>query len=215
LTFTVCTLCLAALLPQLSFAKYHVELTPTISVAQTHDDNIYLDSTDENSDYMTTASPGLSLDVLSQDTHLEFQYAPTFVWYDKEDQNDTVRHWGTATFGRDLTEYLRLDLTDTYAESEEPIEEAEDVEGVRDTRDSYRRNAFTGSLGYLFGPENVLTVGYRHSLLKNDDDTVDDGRVRNPFASVIYWFNVKHGVELDYEHTKAVFWRGGILLPYE
>jgi hypothetical protein len=175
---------------------------------ETYDDNLYLSNTDEISDYLTTATPSLSLNVTSQDTQVECEYAPAFVWYDKEDQNDTVRHFGTATVGRDLTEYLRLDLVDTYIQSEEPIEEAEDVEGVRDTRESYRRNVFRGSLGYLFGPEDALTMGYRHSLLKNDDDAVDNGRVRNPFASVIYWFNVKNGLEIDYQYTKAVFWRG-------
>ncbi|MDY6950014.1 MAG: outer membrane beta-barrel protein [Thermodesulfobacteriota bacterium] len=175
---------------------------------ETYDDNIYLDATDKQSDYITAVSPSLSLHLLSEKTHLELLYAPTFVWYDKEDQNDTVRHSGTVTFGHDLTQYLSFDLSDTYIKSEEPMEETEEVENVRNTRDMYQRNAFSASLGWLLGPEDLLAVGFRHSLLKNDDPTVDDGKIRNPYSNVAYWFDPKNGLEIDYEYTDALFWRG-------
>jgi hypothetical protein len=190
-----------------SFAQYLVELTPSLLVRETYDDNIYLEPTDEQSDYITAVSPSLNLRLLAEDTHLELLYAPTFVWYSNEDQNDTVRHSGTATFSHDLTQFVTFDLSDTFIKSEEPMEETEEVENVRDTRDTYRRNAFSTSLGWRFGPEDLFTIGARHSLLKNQDPTVDDGKIRNPFATMTYWFNLKNGVELDYAYTDASFWR--------
>ncbi|MDY6838699.1 MAG: outer membrane beta-barrel protein [Thermodesulfobacteriota bacterium] len=145
---------------------------------------------------------------MSEKTHLELQYAPTFVWYNREDQNNTVRHSGTASFGQGLTQCLTFNLSDTYIKSEEPMEETEEVENVRETRDTYQRNAFSASLGYLFGSEDLFTVGFRHFLLKNEDPTVDDGKIRIPFSTVTYWINLKNGVELEYEYTDAIFWRG-------
>jgi hypothetical protein len=192
---------------QVSFAKYNLELTPGISVSEVYDDNIYLRSTNEKSDYITAVSPWLSLNVLSEKNSLVLRYAPTFVWYDDENQNDTVRHLGTLTFAQDLTKHLRFDLTDTYLKSEEPIEETEGVEGVRTTRNPYQRNTGSASLRYLFGPENALTVGYRNSILENEDVTLDDGTTQNPFGTVAYWFNVRNGLEIDYEFTDANFSR--------
>lgn len=190
-----------------AFAKYHFDFIPSISVSEVYDDNIYLSSTNEKSDYITTVTPGFSLNVLSENNHLELSYAPSFVWYDKEDQNDTVRHSGTLTFEQNLTQHLSFDFTDTYIKSEDPLEDTEDVEGVRNTRNIYERNTARISLRYLFGPENALTVGYGQSQLENEDRTLDDGRTQDPYANVTYWFNVKNGIELNYGFTKADFWR--------
>ena len=68
----------------LAFAQVHYELTPSISVSETYDDNIYLNSTDEVSDYLIAVSPGFSLSILSQKMQFEAAYAPTFVWYADE-----------------------------------------------------------------------------------------------------------------------------------
>jgi len=190
-----------------ALAEYHFDFTPSVSVSEVYDDNIYLSSTNEKSDHITTVTPGFNLNMVSEKSHLELSYAPSFVWYDKEDQNDTVRHSGTLTFGRDLTQHLEFDLADTYIKSEDPLEDTEDVEGIRNTRNSYQRNTALISLRYLFGPENSLTVDYRHSALENKDKTLDDGRTQAPSARMIYWFDVKNGVELNYGFTKADFWR--------
>jgi hypothetical protein len=192
---------------QTSFAQYRIELTPSVSVGELFDDNIYLDSTNEKSDYITEVSPGLNLNVLSEHSKLELAYAPTFVWYADEDQNNTVRHLGSVSYGQELSQHWRLDLTERYVRSEEPLETTEEIEGVRSNRNTYERIRGSASLGYLFGPENVLTLGYRHSLLENEDVTLDDGMISRPFANVIYWFNVKNGLEMDYEYTDASFSR--------
>jgi hypothetical protein len=194
-----------SLFPMISLAEYSYELIPRISVSQVYEDNIYLDNTDEESDYLTTISPGINMTISSLNKSLSIDYAPTWVWYNKEDQNDTVRHFGTVTFGQDLTQHLRFDLTDTYLKSEEPLEMTEEVEGVRTTRNTYQRNTGRASVSYQFGPENALTLGYGHSLLKNEDPALDDGTIQSPFSSITYWFDIKNGLELDYGLDKANF----------
>ncbi len=198
---------------QVSFAQSHLELTPSLSISEEYDDNLFLDSTDEKSDYLTMASPGFSFSLVSQNIELGLEYVPTFVEYADKNEYDTVRHSGTLTFGQDLTEYLRLDVTDTWLRSEEPLETVEEVEGERRTRNTYERNTGSASLRYVFGMENALTIGYRHSLLENEenqDDDVDDGRIQNPFVTVTYHFNVKNQIELDYGFTRADFWRDDV-----
>jgi hypothetical protein len=199
--------------PNFVSAKYQVELTPSFTVSEVYDDNIDLDYTDEKSDYITTASPSLNLSILSMKSNLQLRYSPTFVWYDDADQNDTTRHAGALTFGRDLTQHLRFDFTDTYLESEEPIEETEGVEGIRRNRNTYERNTGRASLRYLFGRGNECTLGYDHSWLENEAVDVDDGTIQDPFGTVAYWFDVRNGLELDYRYTKAIFSRDDDSVP--
>jgi len=195
------------LFPMICLAEFRFEVTPRISVSQLYDDNIYLDNTNEKSDYMITASPGINLMISSINNSLSLDYSPTWVWYDEYEENDTVRHGGTLEFWQNIAEHLRFNLTDTYLKSEEPFEDTAEVEGVRTTRNTYYRNTGSASLRYQFGPEDTITFGYRHSLLENEDVTLDDGTIHNPFGSIIYWFDVKSGLELDYEFTDANFSR--------
>ena len=98
----------------MSHAQIHKEFTPTISIIEEYDDNIYLSDRNEISSYITMTSPGFNFNFLAQHTQLELEYAPTFVWYSEESVDSEVRHLGTLTFGQDLTEHIRFDLTDTY-----------------------------------------------------------------------------------------------------
>lgn len=187
--------------------QHHFEITPSISVSGEYDDNIYLDPDDEVSDYITTVTPRLSLALVTQHTRLEAAYSPSFVWYNDEDENNTTRHEGSLRCGQQLGRYLRLDISDTFIKSEEPLETTEGIVGVRHTRESYWRNTGEARVGYQFGAENNFSVGFRHEYLENDDPTVDDGREQSPFADVIFWLNEANGLELAYEYTKADFWR--------
>ncbi|RLB32701.1 MAG: hypothetical protein DRH12_19185, partial [Deltaproteobacteria bacterium] len=115
--------------------QHHFEITPSISVSGEYDDNIYLDPDDEVSDYITTVRPRLSLALVTQHTRLEAAYSPSFVWYNDEDENNTTRHEGSLRCGQQLGRYLRLDISDTFIKSEEPLETTEGIVGVRHTRE--------------------------------------------------------------------------------
>jgi len=195
------------LFPILSSADYRFELIPRISVSEAYNDNIDLDYTNEKSDYLTTVSPGIDLTISSANTFLSLDYAPTWVWYKEYDQNDTVRHAGTLAFWQNLAQHLRFDLTDTYIQSEQPLEIDEEIQSARYTRYTYKRNIGSASLSYQFGPEDTLAVGYGNRLVLNEDPNLDDGTIQNPFCTITYWINVRNGFEFNYEYTKAIFWR--------
>ena len=174
-------------LPGMVLAQYRYEFTPGISLSETYDDNINLDPTNEIDDYITAVTPSIALSILAENTDLTLYYAPSFVFYDENTENDTTRHLAALTWGQDLTQYIRFDLTDTYYRSEEPIEFDETIQGVRTTRQTYWRNTGNASVSFQFGPENTLALGYGQSYLKNEDPTIDDGRIQNPFATLTYW----------------------------
>ena len=189
-----------------AFAQFHYELTPGISVSEDYDDNIDFTPDNEISDYITGITPSINFDALTERTDLRFNYAPTFVFYKDNKQNNTTRHLATLSWGQELSRYFRFDLADTYYQAEQPIEyETDTILGIRTTRQTYKRNLGSGSFSFLFGPENSLTAGYRVNHLINEDPTIDDGRIQDPFANLVYWFNIKNGLELNYRYTKADF----------
>ncbi|MBN2034875.1 MAG: outer membrane beta-barrel protein [Deltaproteobacteria bacterium] len=188
-----------------SFAQYRFELTPFISAGLIYDDNIYLDNTDEISDYVATVTPGASLSVTGQHTDLRLRYAPTFVRYRDLDDENTTRHSASLVLGQDLTERLRFNLTDSFLRSDDPLEDITDLQGLRRGRNKYSTNTGQGSLSYRFGPENMLNVGYSHQYRKNDDPTLEDSTVQEPFADLTYWLNVQNGIELRYRYTDVEY----------
>jgi hypothetical protein len=193
--------------PLPAFAEFNYQLTPGIAVSEDYNDNLFLSETDEVSDYITGITPSLSFDIITEPTNLQFYYAPTFVFYRDNKQYDTTRQLATLTWGQGLSKHLRFDLKDTYYRSEQPIEYSDVVVGVRKTRQTYQRNLGEISGSFLFGPENKFSLGYSVNHVVNEDPTIDNGRVQNLPANLAYWFNVRNGLELNYQYTKADFSR--------
>ncbi len=192
---------------QASYAQTHMDLTPSLSITEEYDDNIYLTNKNKISSYITMASPSLDFSLLSQHTQLVLEYTPTFVRYSEDNEDSTTRHSGILTFVRDLSEHFRFNLSNTYVKSDDPLEETEEILGARDSRNTYQRNTGNVSFSYLFGPQNSLTVGYQNTSLKNEDDDEDDGRAERSYASLTYQINIKNRLELEYEYTREDFWR--------
>jgi hypothetical protein len=196
-------------LPGSALAQRQVELIPSISVSETYDDNINLTRTNEQSDYITAVTPSLALNVLTQNTRLGMTYAPSFVWYADFDGNNNTRHLGTVGWEQQLTRYLDFTLTDTYLNSEDPLEDETDLRAERTTRNKYWVNTARAEMGYVFGAESRLGVGYGRADRENDDITLDDSKVQTPFANLTHWFNIRHGMALNYTYTDAQFTREG------
>lgn len=201
------------LLPQYLFARYRVEFTPSVSLNEMYDDNIYLDRTNEQSDWLTSLSLDLNLNITSKRNNFSIQYSPTPIRYKDEDNNNTIRHKGSFSFSESLSQHLQFELSDTYIRSEEPIEETADIIGVRRTRNTYQRNNWDSSINYNFGPSNSILFGYTHSLLENEDVTLDDGTIFDPYANITYWVNTKNGIEFSSSYTVADFSRDDDGIP--
>lgn len=201
--------------PQTALAKHQIEFTPSISIQETYDDNINLSSSNERSDYITVVSPRADLSIRSETRTLEFFYSPGFVRYEKESQDDTVRHDLSLYYKDQLTEHWTFELGETFRRSEDPIGKFQDEDIDRTTRNMYERNIFDVSLRYIFGPENNVKAGYRHDLLLNEDITLDDVVTHHPFVEFIHRFDEKNSLELEYNYKNEQFSRDDNLKPRE
>jgi hypothetical protein len=138
---------------------------------------------------------------------LDMAYSPTWVWYARHDQHNTVRQSASVSFSRNITERLVFDLADSYIKSEEPLESLEGLERFRSGRSTYQRNRGSTNLTYQFGRENSIALGYDNNLLENKDPTLDDGVIQTPRCTMFYWLNNRNRLALDYRFTKAMFWQ--------
>lgn len=188
-----------------AYSQTRFEVTPMINVSETWDDNIYLTKTNKVSDYITVVTPGISMNLLQEHTSLQLRYAPSFYRYAERDDENNTAHSAGLTFGQDLFKGLRFNLTDTYLQSNDPLEDPQNVQGLRQTRSKYWTNITDANLGYVFGAENRVNVGYRYNYYKNDQVTLDDSKIQNPYANLTYWLDVRNGAELTYGYTDAKF----------
>lgn len=184
-----------------------ITLTPSISVSETYDDNIYLDPQNEQSDYITAVSPGIALDMKKSRSELVLSYVPSFVFYGKNSEENTTRHLGNITYRQDIEQHWKFQLTDTYVRSEEPLETTEGIETIRRTRNPYQRNTGEARMTYLFGPEDTFTAGYRNDLLINEDPAIEDGTIHEPFIDLTRWFDKWNGMGLSYRYSVGEFSR--------
>ena len=206
---------LMLLVSQQLFASYETVFTPSLSASETYDDNIDLDNTDETSDWLTAVTLGLDLNILSQKSSFIFNYSPSIVRYKDNDENDTTRHSLSLLSDITMSQHLEFNISDRYLKSDDPLEDTIDIIGVRRTRNTYQRNNGDANFRYTLGPSSLFVLGYRNSWLKNDDKSIDDGNISDPYASYSYWFNVKHGIELDAGYTSADFSRDDGIAPQD
>jgi predicted porin len=188
-------------------AQYEYELTPSIAVSEEYNDNINAAPDNGISDYITGLTPAINFDVLTQNTTLDFRYAPTFVFYKNNKQNNTTRHLATLSWNQRLSQYLNFNIADTFYFSEQPIEYDPNVIGVRSSRQTYWRNTGQVNFNILFAPQSTLTFGYYLNHLENEDPNISDGRIQIPSAALAYSFNVHNEIQIRYSYEKTEFFR--------
>jgi len=196
---------IVGVLASAAIGKNRVELRPMIAVTQEYDDNIFLDAGNEKSDYVTTVSPQVGISISSGANNLGLNYAPTFVYYHTRPDENTVRHSSTLDLGQRLGKLLRLGLTDTYYRTEDPLEIDRETQTVRRNRNLYERNDANLSLDYRLGSGDNLTLGYRHSVLENEDPTIDDAIQQGPSASLSHQLESGNSIGISFQYTKAGF----------
>ena len=209
--FTLAAMVCILVVSPSAMGKGRIEITPMVTISEVYDDNIFLDKENTKSDYITTISPGIGLNMYSQHNGLDLFYAPTFVKYHEYSDNDTTRHSARLHAWQQMGKSLRFDLRDEYLKSEDPAETSlagyEERQRLRHTRYTYERNIADAALQYRFGPEDSLKIGYRHELMENKDPLLDDTTEHGPYGGVTYWFDKHNGMDLNYRFTRASFER--------
>jgi len=179
-------------------------------------------------DFITTVSPGLRFSTSPRSPVTgEFRGAPTaeerfgidldfrtgFVFYAKEHDNNYISLDGTLNAWYAFTRNFTFRVRDYLIRSDEIREtdysttaiEGQTLLSRANIREPYFRNVFSPSLEYRFGRENVIALNYRNNIYDIKSDVSEDSMENYINPRLTYWFNIRHGVYLEYGLTLADF----------
>ena len=194
------------LLPVAAAGQTKGTFTPRISVSETYDDNIDLSPDNEDSDWITVASPGFSLLLQSQTTDLTLDMEAGLSYYLQNSNKDTIRYRGRLSWDQQLAENLSLNLNDTLIRSEDPVTQDEGrIVDISNKRDVEYRNTGQASLSWQFGPQDSLTAGYRNQLLDSRSDDTEDSRANVGFLNLSNWFVPQFGIDVTSSFSRWEF----------
>ncbi|MFC1885117.1 outer membrane beta-barrel protein [Thermodesulfobacteriota bacterium] len=189
-----------------ALAKYRVELTPFITFGHEYNDNIYLDHDNRQGDHITTVSPGVKLKIHSRKKGLEAEYSPSWAFYHTHEEENFLRHRARVHLWNNIRKNLRLDIEDTFVNSNDVSDAAADEnERSRINLTEYYSNNASAALKYQYGKNNIFTSGYNHRIREYEDDEFDDAVEQGPFFSILHWFDTRNGAELNYSFTSYTY----------
>lgn len=195
--------------------------TPSISVEQEYNDNIFLAPDDfEEDDWITRARFGLTAELLGRTSGLALIYNPYYEWYNDYDELDDWNHDALARIWKNFSPNTHLELSNSYLETRDPmgrgistapddplVPPAIDTDLSRQGRPKYRRNVSTIRLDHQFGSEDTVYAEFLYSILRGleSPNLEDDNDTWQPSVGGIYWFTNFWGVESDLYYSNREY----------
>lgn len=213
ISFIVTILCLFA---SFSFG-FQATFTPRISVNEEYTDNLFLSDKNKEHDYITTISPGFTIEALGKNSGATVSYDPSYSFYDRYSEKDAWRHNARFSGWADLSKNTRLDVSDSFLRTEDPLTDADIValraedafvqidNTIRRSRNTYYTNSAAVNLTHKFGETDFFKLGYVNTILENDDETIQDNVMHNPSMGLTYWFIPQWGFDAKVSYTKGEY----------
>jgi hypothetical protein len=194
-------------------SAYQLTFTPRASTSMEYTDNLFLSDKNKEDDLITVVSVGFTLELLSKNMGLEIAYDPSYVFYDEFDENDGWRHNAGLFAWSDLGKNTRLEFTNRFLLTEDPLGEEDLVRDdqviipgdttVRTSRNEYYTNTAIVGLNHQFGVNNSVYAQFLQSFLRNDDPGIEDNERYEPSVGLTYWFGQRYGIETIGEYTRG------------
>jgi hypothetical protein len=198
----------------LAFAA-QLTFTPRVSVTEEYNDNLDLDRRNKMDDFITTVTVGGTLELVGQLSGVRIAYDPGYSFYADHDEFNSWEHNLLGTAWHDFSRQTRLELTNYFLYSEDPLadDDVEDERGDiivsgndrRNNRDKFWRENATARLSHQFGVEDSMYAQFTYGLVKYDNPADEDSQESTPAAGVVYWFSQWTGVELHGAYTRGVY----------
>lgn len=156
---------------------------------------------------------------------LLLDYRPGFVFYARETDNNYISQYGTLNAWYTVASKLTFKVGEYLNRSEEPLEP--EYPGVSPTyisgtfvdlttlylpgnqrqRFIYLRNVVTPSIEYKLGRDSLISVNYLNNIYRSQNPSNEDSDENYINPKLIYWFNIRNGISLEYAFTLGSFER--------
>ena len=190
-------------IPASSFAKFTV--VPAVSVQEEYNDNIFLDSSGEEDDFITTVSPEVKLEY-SPDKSLDMRldYSLNFRYYrDHSNLNDTdIRETQNVEFQSQARPFNRvfIDISDVY--DRVPVDVRERFALDNAYFNMTDRNTFSVSPYMILPLTSTIstTIGYSYSNIWHRDEEPVDSYSHSAYMTIDKRFSSKINAVLKYRY---------------
>jgi hypothetical protein len=206
---------LSAILVDAAFSA-QFNFTPGVILSEQYTDNLFLDPSNEQEDYIHTAGVSLSGEALWRTAGIQLTYAPSYSWFSEHSDQNNWRHAVDFVSWVDLSRSTRIDLTDSYLRTSIPNDQSAilqaannplaqpliQVDQNRRGLREYYTNVSDLVLTNNFGVNDSVYLGGRYRILR-DVDAPLPGTISNeydivePRAGITYWFTPNWGGQLD------------------
>ncbi|MGP8330800.1 MAG: outer membrane beta-barrel protein [Methanosarcinaceae archaeon] len=181
---------------------FQATFTPGISFSEEYTDNHYRTNNNKEHEYITTISPSFKAQILEKTGGAEIFYKPSYVVYDKFDENNILRHSANLSGWAEIAKNFRLNVSDSFVYTEEP--DTEEDATIRKSREPYYTNSAGLNLTCQFGESDSFKLGYLHSILENEDSDIEDNERHNPSIAITYWFIPRQlALETNVSYTRG------------
>lgn len=219
------SLLLLALVTTAAYGQ-RLTLTPSLSVGERYDDNVFQTRSNKTDDFITILSPGIRVQYLSTEptpeTRLDFDYRAEFEWFADNTSQNQLAHRASLTLASQFAPSLTVDVRDLLLVTEEPFERDERLDNPtglrpRSLQDRARtlRNQVKARLDARLGGRTALGLLFA-SLIDDVDipDELDEFRY-TVGAELGYVVNVARDsrVLVAYQVTFHTFGDNGVVLP--
>ena len=219
------SLLLLALIVPAAYGQ-RLTLTPSLSIGERYDDNIFQTRTNTTDDFITILSPGIRVQYLSTkptpETRLDADYRADVEWFADNASQDQVAHRASLTLASQLAPSLTVQVRDLFVVTDEPFqrnERLDDPTGLRPRSQQNRartlRNQATGTLDVRLGGRTALGLLF--------ESLIDDVDVAEELDEFRYTVGAELGYMVDvardsrvlvaYQVTFHSFRDNGVVLP--
>lgn len=209
----ICTACFMLFAQKLSAEAVWV-WTPELKIQEQYTDNLFLDSDNRESDWITVLGAGMELQGEGKTGGLRLDYSPSYSLYQEYDQYDTLRHEADLELWKDLSRRLRFTVSDFFERREQPqdagdVDLWEEQEGamledlLERGREPRSINTARARLDYNFGPRDEAYLQYALRNEWNDNPGEEDNERHTPSLGLTYWFSRLYGLQTAGSYTYA------------
>lgn len=192
---------LVVLMPHVAVGE--INITPRVGTEFEYTDNLFLSENNESSDFITTLTSGLTLDLFQRNIGITLDYDASYVMYADHDDSDYWRHMAGFDGWWQISRYLRMELSNDFLRTRDPI--SGDDFTVRRSNDVYVRNTTMAQLTYQFGEDNSAYMIGEYGFLNNDDEALEDNKRYGGAVGLEYWLNTRWGIDLRGSFYEATY----------
>lgn len=187
-----------------AFAK-DTAVRPSITIEERFDSNVRFrgDDEDKDDDFITSAAPRIDISKKRARYDLDVSYGLEASYYAVNPDLNYVSHEAAAAFTLDMTERMRLDLSDRYDYTQDSLRTAET--GILVARTGITANTASVGVARAIGERSEAALTLRNRVARYDSPDLVDSRIDSAEAAYAYKYEQNGTARFTYRYTDYKF----------